>query len=338
MRTKVFKRAIGQAFASFIEWFLIRLPLIDLLLQKIKKNGSEKYIHENFIYSNSFTFSKNRSYIKKSLKNFHVSNDEIINIIDSCYVIQVDHGNLGHFFHDQFFHLYRLWSIEQRKVLVFVRTSDSSATKIGVNDQVIVDFLSAVIGSKFIVHCDFARVYRCDKLVIPSEGRNLKLYRKYKDDILRIRQSCIDYFDLKGIKRNNFYIYPRLELQRKRCVNLDEDFLDERKIKIINLSEFSLRAQIEILLSSRLFISMVGASVFNLIFMDRNSSYIEINPHQENSWAIRFGLSKMCRFILFVSKNIRLSDTSIQGVELDADVYFDKSLMQVIDLELSKIN
>ena len=214
---------------------------------------------------------------------------------------------------------------------MFVRTSESSATKIGVNDQVILDFLSAVIGDKFLIHCDFGRAYRCDKLIIPSEGRNLRLYRNYKDTVLRIKKSCIEYFDLKDVRRNELYIYPRLELQRKRCIDLDENFLSQRKIKITALSEHDLKTQIKILLSSRLFISMVGASVFNLIFMDKSSSYIEINPYRENSWAIRFGLSDMCRFNLFCSENIRLSDAPIQGAELDADVYFDEPLMQFID-------
>jgi hypothetical protein len=33
-------------------------------------------------------------------------------IDDPCYVIQVIHGNPGHFFHDQFFHLWNLWLVE----------------------------------------------------------------------------------------------------------------------------------------------------------------------------------------------------------------------------------
>lgn len=126
-------------------------------------------------------------------------------------------------------------------------------------------------------------------------------------------------------------------MERKRLINIDLNFLSRNNIRIVEMHHLNLRKQVRILVSAKLFVSMVGAGVFNLIFMDQNSSYVEINPSKENSWALRFGLSDLCRFYLYVSDNIRLVSAPVQDAFLDADVFLDQPLMAKVESVIDEL-
>lgn len=82
-----------------------------------------------------------------------------------------------------------------------------------------------------------------------------------------------------------------------------------------------------LLSSAKNLTQMVGAGVFNLIFLDKNTNVLEVNPLRENSWALRLGLSKMCNFDLFVSSSLLATDDPKQHIsDLDAHVIFCEDL------------
>ena len=289
------------------------------------------------IYTDGVIFSKNRSFIKSGVECMPDGVKTVV-IDDPCYVIQVMHGNLGHFFHDQFFHLWNLWLVERRKVLVYVKTSDAAATTIGVSDDVFLDFLKIALGESSLILCGFDCCYKVRNIIIPPEGRDLRLYSGYRGKVDVLRKSFINYYKFGNIKRDSFYLYSRAGLERKRLINIDLEFLSRNNIRIVEMHHLNLREQVRILVSAKLFVSMVGAGVFNLIFMDKDSSYIEINPSTENSWALRFGLSDLCRFYLYVSDNIRLASAPVQDAFLDADVFLDQPLMAKVESVIDELH
>jgi hypothetical protein len=72
---------------------------------------------------------------------------------------------------------------------------------------------------------------------------------------------------------------------------------------------------------------MVGAGVFNLLFLDDDVRVLEINPYRNNSWAQMFGLSKLCKFNVVISNNLEHSNAAAQDeLILDSHVYFDQQI------------
>jgi capsular polysaccharide biosynthesis protein len=79
---------------------------------------------------------------------------------------------------------------------------------------------------------------------------------------------------------------------------------------------------------------MVGAGVFNLLFLDPQVRVLEINPYKNNSWAQMFGLSNLCQFSVVISQNLASSHAATQDEAiLDSHVYFD----QQIKTDISKL-
>ena len=76
---------------------------------------------------------------------------------------------------------------------------------------------------------------------------------------------------------------------------------------------------------------MVGAGVFYLLFLDKTTSVLEINPARNNSWAQMFGMSHLCKYNVLVSQNIKLSNQPAQDDHiLDSHVHFDRQIETAI--------
>ncbi|MBT5399928.1 MAG: glycosyltransferase family 61 protein [Candidatus Marinimicrobia bacterium] len=285
------------------------------------------------IYSREKIKVKNRTYkfIHNESAYREIESREITHIPETCYVLTAHHGNLGHFFHDNFIQFYIMWRLNKKKVLVSIKTSSMAASQLG-NDDAMIDFLKCVIGSEFLIMAEYDKIYSFPNLIIPPEGRDLKIYKNYLDVCKEIKFKCFNSFN-PAIKENRKkrILYGRSELERKNLLDVDEAFLKENDIGQINLSQYSFYEQLQILSTTQVFIYVVGAGVFNLLFLDNSVKVLEINPFKNNSWAQMFGMDKLCQFETYVSINIKLCDTPVQGEpELDSHIYFDQDMKQKI--------
>ena len=283
---------------------------------------------KNRVFSVCAYAAKNRSY------NFNRTSavlDSIgaIHVPEECYLLTVEHGNLGHFFHDQFFPLFKLWRKNPKKILAIICTSDQAATTIGANDDVIYDFIIATFGESNIIRGNPAIKYTMPSLIVPPEGRDLRKTFNYIKICREITKRCIRGLNIQENEqqRGKILLYPRIGLERKNLLGVDSAFLSVHGISLVELHSLSLRDQVLTLMQAKVFIYIVGAGVFNLLFVHPDCKVLEINPFRNNSWAVKFGLSKICNFSTYISTNIQRSVSVIQGDwRLDAHVLFDEQL------------
>ena len=107
--------------------------------------------------------------------------------------------------------------------------------------------------------------------------------------------------------------------------------LKANEIEQVFLSKLSFKDYLDTLASAKTFVYMVGAGVFNLLFLNDEVSVLEINPHRNNSWAQMFGLSKLCRFNVVISNNLEHSSAAAQDeLILDSHVNFDQPIAAAI--------
>jgi len=302
---------------------------------KLKINDAHEFLGKpNFAVIKNSVFSvcayaaKNRSY-NFDCTNAVLDGEGAIHLSEECYLLTVEHGNLGHFFHDQFFPLFKLWRKNPKKILAIICTSEQAATTIGANDDVIYDFIAATFGAANIVRGSPTIKYTMPSLIVPPEGRDLRKTFNYIKICREIAKRCIRGLNIQENvrKRNTILLYTRLGLERKNLLGVDPAFLSCHGISLVELHCLSLRDQVLALMEAKVFIYVVGAGVFNLLFVHPDCKVLEINPFQNNSWAIKFGLSKVCNFSTYISTNIQRSDSVIQGDwRLDAHVLLDEKL------------
>jgi capsular polysaccharide biosynthesis protein len=122
-------------------------------------------------------------------------------------------------------------------------------------------------------------------------------------------------------------------------LDIDPVFLKENNIEQVFLSTLSFKDYLSTLATARTFTYMVGAGVFNLLFLGDDVEVLEINPHRNNSWAEMFGLSRLCRFNVIVSNNLKPSSAAAQDeLILDSHVYFDRKIADAIQDLVSRHN
>jgi hypothetical protein len=200
------------------------------------------------------------------------------------------------------------------------------------------EFLESVIDSKDLIFLDFNITYTLSDLEVTPEGRDLKIYTDYQEICREIKAAC---FAKHGIseERNKNLIYGRNELSRKNLLNIDHEFLRANSIEQVFLSKLSFKEYLRTLARANTFTYIVGAGVFNLLFLDEHVRVLEINPHRNNSWAQMFGLSQLCKFHVIISNNLQHSSAAAQDeLILDSHVNFDQQIANAIVKLISSNN
>ena len=122
-------------------------------------------------------------------------------------------------------------------------------------------------------------------------------------------------------------------------LNIDQEFLKTNNIEQVSLSKLSFKDYLETLSTATTFTYMVGAGVFNLLFLGPDVRVLEINPHRNNSWAQMFGMSHLCKFHVVVTKNIKPSTAATQDeAVLDSHAFFDEKIASEIKQLISSNN
>jgi hypothetical protein len=336
----LFKNYIIENIINKIQILIINIylnieELINKTIYKSKNNLRKKQnfiISNKIIYYKSWYFFVNSSYNLEKINVKCINKNESIYISEICYVLIVEHGNIGHFFHDQFFQLYKLWRKKPRKIFAVIKTDNSAATYIGVNDQNIIDFIGSVFGNENILYGDISKNYIFSFLIIPPKGPNLRTTIGYKKICNEIRDRCYRSFNInKDNQRKKIIFHTRHGLERKKIIGIDANFIKKNDIDIVELHNLNMYEQIKVLSEAKILIYVVGAGVFNLLFMSNDSKVLEINPYKDNSWAIKFGMSNLCKFSKYVTNDIKESLKTIQGDwRLDADIQFNENLKSEI--------
>jgi hypothetical protein len=135
------------------------------------------------------------------------------------------------------------------------------------------------------------------------------------------------------IKENRFrnILYGRTELARKKLLEVDPAFLQKHNLELLHFSKLNFDETVRVLAETKNFVYVVGASVFYLLFLSKEVSVLEINPAVNNSWANMFGMDRLCNFSVYISQNIKPTDTlEFKHIQHDSDVFFDTDLQAKI--------
>jgi len=271
------------------------------------------YLQNYKLFTNSIITARNRNYhFFHDLELLRADSSRIIRYEDDCpaYLFLSHNNNIAHFFIDSFFHFYYIFRKNPKK------------TYISVFNQFQKDFIASVIDKKYLIFLDRQITYELNNIFVISEGRDLRAYDDYLEVVEEIRDKAFTSLNIIPNRTNNI-IYTRADLSRKNLINVDQDFLAKHHWQEVLMANMDFHRTVRLLSSTKNLTQMVGAGVFNLIFLDKNTNVLEVNPLRENSWAHRFGLSKMCNFDLFVSKNLQATDDPQQHTsDLDAHVIF----------------
>ena len=246
---------------------------------------------------------------------------------EDYYLIIIHTDNIAHFFHDIFFPFYVEWRKNKKRVCVSIKGNSFQK-----------EFLESIIDPKDLVFLDYETPYSFSCLTLTSEGRDLKIYPDYLNMCKEIKDLCFSNHSIVENREKNL-IYGRNELSRKNLLAIDQDFLRKNSIQQVFLSKLSFKDYLATLASAKTFTYMVGAGVFNLLFLGPEVRVLEINPHRNNSWAQMFGLSNLCQFSVVISQNLASSDAATQNETiLDSHVYFDRQIETAIQDLISSNN
>ena len=238
---------------------------------------------------------------------------------ETFYLLIIHTDNIAHFFHDVFFPFYVEWRKNKKRVCVSIKGNFFQR-----------EFLESVIDPKDLIFLDYETAYAFSDLIVTPEGRDLQLYPDYREICREIKSVCFAKHGVSEIRTKNL-IYGRNELSRKNLLNIDQVFLKANSIEQVFLSKLSFKDYLDTLASANTFTYMVGAGVFNLLFLNDDVKVLEINPHRNNSWAQMFGLSKLCQFNVIVSNNLEHSSAAAQDeLILDSHVNFDQHIATAI--------
>lgn len=238
---------------------------------------------------------------------------------ESFYLLLIHVDNIAHFFHDVFFPLYYVWRTNKKRICVSID-----------GDRFQQEFLESIIGKDYLVFLDRSSIYQFSDLILTPEGRDLKIYPDYLSICEEIKAICFARNDITERRTKNL-LYGRNELSRKNLLDIDPTFLNDHRIELVYLSKLSFKDYLQTLATAKTFTYMVGAGVFNLLFLDRDVRVLEINPHRNNSWAQMFGLSELVHFQVIVGHRLKPSSAATQDEAiLDSHVYFDESIAAAI--------
>lgn len=303
-----------------------------------------KHLARKLLFSVSgnqnFILYKNQLFTKKPIS---VKNDRVhfikrwlglpfkIRTVDlqgeKYYLLIIHTDNIAHFFHDIFFPFYIQWRKNKKKVCVSIK-----------NDPFQKEFLESVIDPKYLLFIDYETAYSFSDLIVTPEGRDLKIYPDYLEICNEIKKICFAKHEISEDRSKNL-IYGRNELSRKNLLDIDQEFLKGNNIQQVFLSKLKFSEYLATLASAKTFTYMVGAGVFNLLFLAPQVRVLEINPYRNNSWAEMFGLSNLCQFSVLVSGNISSSQAATQDeAVLDSHVYFDEQIQIAIEKLISSNN
>ena len=231
------------------------------------------------------------------------------------YLLLIHTDNIAHFFHDVFFPFYLEWRKNKKRVCVSIQGNSFQR-----------EFLESLIDPKDLIFLDADTAYAFSDLIVTPEGRDLKIYPDYQEICREIKAICFAKHGISESRTKNL-IYGRNELSRKNLLKIDQEFLNANSIEQVFLSKLSFKDYLVTLASADTFTYVVGAGVFNLLFLDDDVRVLEINPYRNNSWAQMFGLSKLCKFNVVISNNLEHSNAAAQDeLILDSHVYFDQQI------------
>jgi hypothetical protein len=246
---------------------------------------------------------------------------------EEFYLLIIHTDNIAHFFLDVFFPFYLEWRKNKKRVCVSIKGNTFQR-----------EFLESIIGPKDLVFLDYDKAYAFSKLIVTPEGRDLKIYPDFQKICREIKAICFAKHGISEIRNKNL-IYGRNELSRKNLLNIDQAFLKANHIDQVFLSKLSFKDYLQTLANAQTFTYMVGAGVFNLLFLSDDVKVLEINPYRNNSWAQMFGLSTLCDFNVVISNNLEHSAAAAQDeLILDSHVYFDDQIAAEITQLISSHN
>lgn len=113
----------------------------------------------------------------------------------------------------------------------------------------------------------------------------------------------------KGIKSRYTVLYTRQDALRRRM--LESDCLHSYFDCVVHDLSISLHEQVKIFSSASHFVTLEGAHLTNVIFMQPSCKVLSLQVHHKNSWQIHFGTSRLVNVFdtsVVITKQLKNAD------------------------------
>jgi hypothetical protein len=134
---------------------------------------------------------------------------------------------------------------------------------------------------------------------------NIKQHREFEyimnliNKIINTEYHYIQYSD------NYKVLYFRNDATRRKMIGYNGELNDYFNEIIYDMSNLSFENQVQLFMKCSHFVTIEGAHLTNVIFMNKNAKILDITP-TNNSWQLMFGTSKCVK--IFEQLNLNLPD------------------------------
>lgn len=199
------------------------------------------------------------------------------------------------------------------------------------------DYTSAYI-SETLKHFDFKGIeripkkcyanvsdlYVCEKIA-PSGNYNPQIMHMLRDKFLSKNIN-------KEVNGNERIYISRSKVERRKILNEDQmiPLLEKYGFKVIHFEDYSLSQQIEIARNSKYLVGLHGAGLTNIMFMNSNSSVLELKAENDRTNHCYFSIASVMDinyFYLFckqedITKSIQDGNVFINVKQLEEELDF----------------
>jgi len=184
-------------------------------------------------------------------------------------------NNIGHFFHENLF--YAIDSFLKNKNIKWILHSKLTEWEL-----------------KFTLLCAKHLDIPCEFSDLTNHRSGLDYDIKKNDNFYIIMDMIQDIVNLEypntGFNKNYKVLYFRNDAQRRKMIGYENNldlYFDEI---IYDFNSMSFEKQVQLFMKCSHFVTIEGAHLTNIIFMNKDAKVLDISPC-ENSWQLMFGTS-----------------------------------------------
>ena len=277
------------------------------LIKHYKKKHDVDFNFENLMNINDF-IKLFKDFNRKDAQIMHVKILKKLHSKINCLKLGYGSGNINHDFHEIIFHLIY-------DILINKNYQKNNNYMIIINSKMSpwTSYIIICILEYFKIKYNFDKNLNIgyqQSLNYNVKSRKILRYLFFYPDYLyvleKIRNIIFEKNELKNSKKLKV-LYTRKDMLSRRLIGFEKiyKYFD---LVIDNLSNLSIEGQVKLFFNTSFFVCPNGACTANIIFMNRDTNVLDIQTHNNNSWQIKYGTSKLIKnYKLIYAKNLKLS-------------------------------
>ena len=309
---------------------------MDTCVRHIEKPKSENKHRYNCPYCDFYCEKLDHFENHSNQCIYHIENN-ILNTITEPTIIDLGYGsqNIAHDFHELIFHI--LLHFIHRPKLFLENITFRINNKMMLWTKYLINLICDDLSIKTVFTDEIIGTFP-RTIGYTRNGyaplRRIKKYRNFMNYIDYINNLALKKTGLE--KRGNNYKYTVLHT-RKECSNrrlLNCDAIKQHFDLVIDDMNIDIEDQIKIYQKATHIVTVSGAQLTNIIFMEKNAKVMDIYNHQMKCWATRYGTSLCINNYVPVQTN---SYKIIEGMNKHKSTSLEVSDIVVDDILKDKI-